>query len=421
MGFPVRWERRLKDLGHLLNQCHHTYLEPDLFRMNSNQFLQTARTVTFIIQKHKSEISGFDAWYSQNVLAEWKNDEIMTWAKDARNTIEKEGDLELNSHLKVTLLFSYLAEEDVELIVAREDLLRSGVKRLARQARFRLPSGVADAAAIKIERRWVTTTLPEIELLQALGYVYARMYSCCNKLANHLGRDLDKSIPHTSDFDSLIGDTRQIRYIKLNGSGSHTLTTEKTPIAEKIDLPDSIKDAIKSISTSRETELDDINYHMNYYSKMAELTFTCYGNHKFMLFVLGEQFRPLAMYTTQFADQADKFIWWRAISEKITNLKPRAVVWIGETWLRSYDGRASVSIKNMPIIGERLFVHWIDNNGLQKEFSWEIIRNDGEAPRLEKIADTEPLSTDRNYAVVPVLRALGLPDPSYIRRNGQGL
>lgn len=40
------WERRLKDLSHLLKCCIDTYFDPELFRLNLNQFLQTARTVT---------------------------------------------------------------------------------------------------------------------------------------------------------------------------------------------------------------------------------------------------------------------------------------------------------------------------------------------------------------------------------------
>jgi hypothetical protein len=49
----VSWQKRLADLSHLLLQCHRNYMEPELFRRSINQFLQTARTVTFIIQKNK--------------------------------------------------------------------------------------------------------------------------------------------------------------------------------------------------------------------------------------------------------------------------------------------------------------------------------------------------------------------------------
>ena len=83
------WERRLRDLAQLLRNCGETYFSPDLFRQNTNQFLQTSRTVTFIIQKNKADTPGFEAWYKTNVLQPWSNDPVMSWAKDARNVIEK--------------------------------------------------------------------------------------------------------------------------------------------------------------------------------------------------------------------------------------------------------------------------------------------------------------------------------------------
>ena len=87
------WERRLKDLSQLLRNCETTYFEPDLFRMNANQFLQTSRTVTFLIQKNKDSIIDFNSWYQAEVITPWKDDTVMTWAKDSRNKIEKQGDI----------------------------------------------------------------------------------------------------------------------------------------------------------------------------------------------------------------------------------------------------------------------------------------------------------------------------------------
>ena len=92
---PRPWERRLKDLSFVLANCAQTYFDPELFRMHTNQFLQTARTVTFIIQKNKGGIPEFEAWYSSEVQENWRMDEVMLWARDARNKIEKVGDLEL--------------------------------------------------------------------------------------------------------------------------------------------------------------------------------------------------------------------------------------------------------------------------------------------------------------------------------------
>ncbi|MDF5164346.1 hypothetical protein P3623_24615, partial [Vibrio parahaemolyticus] len=167
--------------AHLLNACATTYFDPELFRLNLNQFLQTSRTVTFIIQKNKREIVGYDDWYPVNVVEKWQGDHLMTWAKNSRNIIEKQGDLEMYSSAKATLLFSYIEEQDIE-ITSREELLGVSIKRLVRLAQKKLPSGVTDAAVIKAERRWVANTLKDYELLHALSLIYARMYDCCKSL-----------------------------------------------------------------------------------------------------------------------------------------------------------------------------------------------------------------------------------------------
>ena len=196
------WERRLKDLAHLLNSCASTYFEPELFRLNLNQFLQTARTVTFIIQKNKRDITEYDTWYPLNVIDKWKNDPLMTWAKNSRNTIEKQGDLEMYSDAKATLLFSYIEEQDIE-VITKEQLLGINIKRLVRLAQKKLPSGTLDAAVIKSERRWVANTLKDFELLSALTIIYSRMYDCCKSLGLHLGASIDESITRPNDFDSI--------------------------------------------------------------------------------------------------------------------------------------------------------------------------------------------------------------------------
>jgi len=60
MIHTLPWERRLGDLAHILESCGSSYFDPDRFRRNTNQFLQTSRTITFIIQKNKSEIPDLD-------------------------------------------------------------------------------------------------------------------------------------------------------------------------------------------------------------------------------------------------------------------------------------------------------------------------------------------------------------------------
>src|SRR5450830_1948767 len=116
-----RWERRLGDAAHALENCRKTYFEPELFRRNVNHFLTLIRTVTFLIAKDKASIPNYDQWLSKSIGKYWSGDEVMLWAKESRNVIEKEGDLEMFSSLSVALVYSYFAKNDVSVQISREE------------------------------------------------------------------------------------------------------------------------------------------------------------------------------------------------------------------------------------------------------------------------------------------------------------
>lgn len=415
------WERRLRDLSHLLENCHKTYLDPDLFRMNTNQFLQTARTITFIIQKNKSIIPNYDTWYSDAVLEPWGKDNVMQWAKDARNSIEKEGDLELNSSLKLTLVFSYLTEDDVEIICSKVELLNAGVKKLIRLAQQKLPSGISDAAVVKIERRWVTALLPQWELLQALAYVYARIFECCQSLAKQLNSKLDNCIADASYFGGLEDETRQVSYIKLNGLNTHSLRTELISSDRKFKLAPAIQEALNALHVGRKwpSNLDEV---LEYYTNMAKLTFDHYGNHVPMLFLFNENWQPIDMISTHFGDQADKFIFWRHVADRIVTFQARGLVWISESWMRSTTDRTgNTAIRNMPITGERLHVIALDKSGNRQVAGWDILREPEETkPTLQQISADDKIEKDMSpYFLAPALRAMGIKDPELMAKSSK--
>lgn len=409
------WERRLRDLSQLLTNCHSSYFEPDLFRMNTNQFLQTARTVTFIIQKNKAEIPNYQSWYSTAVLAPWGSDEIMTWAKDARNTIEKEGDLDLNSSLRLTLLFSYLKEQDIVINCGRSELLTANTKKLIRLAQKKLPTGVSDAAAVQIERRWVTASLPAWELLHALSYVFARMFDCCRSLAQQFGDIMDNSIPDPVAFDTLRNKSRQVRYIKLNSLHVHSITTENISLDRAYEPPEPLRSTLNTIQNQLSPP-GNLTETLDYYAKMAVLTFEHFGNHVPMLFILNDRWEPIDRLTTLFSDQTDKFIFWRNVADRIISLKASGLVWISESWLRETEHNNSAAIRNLPIIGERLHVLTIDKSGDIKQVWWDILRiSDSTKPTLKPLTDTDKIMQEMMpFFLVPAMRALGIPDSSFV-------
>ncbi len=294
-----QWERRLKDLAHLLGTCAETYFEPDLFRMNINQFLQTSRTVTFIIQKHKSEIRDFDNWYMTNVEGPWRADRLMSWAKDSRNKIEKQGDLDLHSSLRSTLLFSYLQEQDITIECGRDELVNANVKRLIRLAQRKLPTGVADAAAVKIERRWVATSLPDMELLSALSYVYEQAHKICVLLAVHLGGLIDSSIPSPKRFAQIREEARQVRYVKLRGLAMMSIKIEKTKMTDDFVPPTNFMSIILD-AKDRDELPKSLPEAVQHYGKLAKASFEHYATHVPIAFVFDSNWRLIDMLSTSF-------------------------------------------------------------------------------------------------------------------------
>jgi hypothetical protein len=406
------YERRLKDLANILKSCAITYFDPDLFRQNTNQFLQTSRTVTFLIQKQKSAIPNFDAWYLANMSNEWRSDDVMTWAKESRNFIEKEGDLEIHSSMNATLLFSYLVENDLTLQTGTEELLHANVKRLIRLAQKRLPSGVSDAAAVKIERQWITSSLPNWELLNALVHVFERIYTLCQRLARYLDLSIDAGIPTPQTFHTMQTEAMRVEYVKVNGLSSHHIKYDTVKLDPTFQPPESFTAIFDDAQASEErpANLQDV---VSFYSKMTRATFESYGNHVAMLFLFDSQWRGINMMSINFEDQADKFIIWRLVAERVSSLNAHAVVWISEKWIRSMKHHLTTAIRNLEIVGERLSIAGLDRTGATALVEWDVIRTgDDSRPTLVLVpGDTPNRHAGTNYFLVPIRRAMGLPDP----------
>ena len=405
------WEKRLQDLSQLLYNCHLTYHEPNLFRMNTNLFLQTSRTVTFIIQKHKAAIPGYATWYDKAVVTPWGSDEVMQWAKDARNTIEKEGDLELNSTLSVKLIYSYLEENDIPIQCDRAELLTAGIKKLVSHAQKILPIGVADAAAIRIARQWVTSSLPNWELLHALVYVYGRIFDCCQSLAMQFGDSIDERIKSTYEIDHLRNEVLQVRYLKLNGYKMHSIKSELVEFNRAWTVPTEFQTKFETLKSDQKFP-NTFQQMFDYYVEMASFTFGRFGNHVPMLLLVDEQWRPIDIMGTRFDDQADKFIFWRNVAERIVSLNAFGMVWISESWLRKMRQQDTVAIRNLPIIGEQLNIISIDKTGNKKFLFQNILRNpETNAVTLKTDSESQKtLDNSNQYFLIPSMRALGLPN-----------
>jgi hypothetical protein len=406
------WNRRLNDLNHLLNSCQKSYFDPELFRRNINQFLQTARTVTFLIQSNKTDIPDFEDWYIKNVQNPWKDDLLMVWAKDSRNTIEKQGDLELYSTMRASLIYSYLEENDVSLECGREELVSANLKRLVRMAQKKLPSAISDSALVKVERRWVTRTLPDMELLNAIKYVYAQHYAVCVDLELHMGdQELAsaRAIADAAPPDQIIG---QITYVKLRGLGEYRLNSELLKIDRKWQPPSEVAEALDKVGDGL-GKPNSLSTALDVYSSIAKATFEHYGNHVPMLFLFDNNWNLVFQCSTLPEDQADKFIFWRSTAIRAIETNAFGAVWIGESWKRRTYAKDERPVRSFPVVGESLHVTAFDHTGVVKQRSWEIRRDSKGTGTLHADPVGDSLLAEAEvFYLIPLRRAFGVLDAS---------
>lgn len=357
-----RWERRLADAAHALTNCGATYFEPELFRRNVNHFLTTARTITFLIAKDKATIPDYERWISNEVGKYWSGDTVMKWAKDSRNFIEKEGDLDLYSSLSVSLIYSYFEKNDLSIEVGRTELVRGSIKTLMSIAEKSLPPGISDASAVKIDRRWVANTLPDYELFQALIYVYNRYYKACETLSTYLKGKLSENIPTADEMAEPNLNGLRCRYVKFSDRDSYTLKSHRVERDRSQTRPSWL------------SEIDMKRSKFDIYTEMARNTFIQFGNHVSMIFLFSNENKVLKHLCFAPADQVDKFIFCRNLAEQVIYLRAESLIFIAEAWLRK-NGSVSVPMRNLEIVGEALQVYEINRNGKAKIKSWKIVRD----------------------------------------------
>lgn len=161
-------DRRLADAFRLWSAARQSYFDPDLFRPNVQSAIQALRSVTWILQKEKSKLAGFDAWYGSKQKLMRENP-VLRWLVDARNRIEKQGDLETKSTVRTTIYSGWLdlKTHDVEMPPGLSSALlaRSLGKKLGNLT-------TEDGTIIRVERRWVDSELPNHEILEALTHAY---------------------------------------------------------------------------------------------------------------------------------------------------------------------------------------------------------------------------------------------------------
>lgn len=408
------WRRRLCDYSQLLHQADQTYFEPDLFRLNTQNAIQTARTVTFLMQKNKSKIHNFEVWYKENVLDVFAADPVMNWLKESRNFIEKEGDLSVFSECSVELLYSY-TDRGPRLVTKREELLGAGIKKILRFSQKHFPTGVLNESALIVDRRWVANTLPGMELTDALQHGLDVLSRVVDALDRHVG---ETPLRQQASTRIPVGSLARRAYVKTKTGRTVYLSHQDAKTELNSHTVDAIKarygaDTFAELPSTERALAEEVGR----IARVANRLFNADRSHINLCFVLNADLLPMQIIQVDFEDHADKFIFWSHLAHWVSLHKDAAaIMFVGEMWLRELDGFPYKSVSQLRITGEGLWTVGLSKTGEYVSKQFAVVENDGK----KQVGDELEITGDRvpNF-LVPLIRVWGL-EPKFATRFSSG-
>lgn len=372
-------ERRLDDSVLLWDKALHAYFEPEQFRINLQAAIQSFRSVTFVLQKQKSQLANFDAWYLPH-QARMKADPKMRWLIAARNFIEKEGDLTTNSRFLVTLSNSWNDQPSIGYPLSPEIKAEDVAKLIANT----IPEAkINDEALLRFERRWVDSLLPDEEVLSTLVHCYRSLRKLLMEAHSLLGSE-----PRGCSFEE--------RVTRLNEVLPSTMEDINSPRVAWYKLSEG-KMAyydIKKVSLDRDT----VAKAAERYPELSRLSAAqketkhfkdvCYGWFSIARTLLERDgyHVPMAMLETEggpvlqqfrMDDRADKHVMMRELADHCSRTGADSCIFITEAWTARLNPQFGPHAANYPNRGEALVLHAIHQDGTVVELSASFTKTHG--------------------------------------------
>jgi len=397
-------ERRLDDSVSLWAEALDAYFDPHKFRVKLQAAIQSFRSVTFVLQAQKSHLAGFDEWYATQ-QEQMRKDEIMRWLVEARNFIEKQGDLSTRSRFLITFSNSWDDDTAKEYPLAPEVMPQDVAKIIANT----IPDAkINDEALLKLERSWVDSLRPHDEVLSSLIHCYLVLRGVIDSAhsivsppgfcAAHENAKTHTevlplpmrgfSFPRTEWFRVKNG---QIVEYEVKAK----VITRQEMAEYLVDAPTGVKEAAKTfkgVGTFKET--------CAAYFNMARAILVNDEYHGPMAFFEAKgmpQFCQLRM-----DDRAGKHVLFRELADQCRRHDANWFIFIGEAWLAIPDGRHGPHAATYPNRREALCLQGVHHDGTQLQFMALFSR------RLEKVTLSETAVIEQPLPGVmnPIVRAI---------------
>ncbi|MCR4269145.1 hypothetical protein [Nitratireductor sp. ZSWI3] len=331
-------DRRLSDVHRFWHQAERAYFNPDEFRVSIQAAIQTARQVSFVLQKHKTAIPDFDKWYGgwQEKLAAIP---LMKWMVEARNRIEKQGDLEAHSFISAEIVASHLDEgPKIQVPAKLSDAPLELVKSIPDSM---VGNHIKKDGVLRIRRRWIENTLPDFELLDAVATAYGQLAQLVHSAHMQMGLlgpvttnvDTGEQYPEglrDGRLPCMIGheDARTLDVWLANGQ-----PLEFEEIRKEVNLTEApeLKDRYGVDPAKMYAENGKAQDHARSLFAAARMMFEKDGHHITIAILLRDG-RPVGMRELRPMEHGHKFIMMRALAREAQKIAADAVVLISESW-----------------------------------------------------------------------------------------
>ncbi|MCG8509746.1 MAG: hypothetical protein MI741_11015 [Rhodospirillales bacterium] len=370
--------------------------------------------MTFVAQAQKREIPGFEDWYSP-FQSSWQNDPIMVWAKNARNTIEKRGDLKTHSQVRASIIAGYMEGPETlwlpQALFSTPQAIFNSVPK-----KFLIPH-VRENGTLLIERRWIDNELPDMEILEALAHVYCQLADMVVSLLEHVDESVPPVVAETKPdamgtlaMDRAVylsmrdGSVRGFRYFKKSWEGANEelrrkLKSRYGEIAnwEHAKKADSFRGVAEAFFKTARRMLANDGFHRNF-------TFFLKGATVFQ--IIG----------TDHEDRASRYVLMRDLAKLARIEGADGVFLIAEAW--------TAHKKNIPTSGfagdarkrgEALILDAINSQGESFTFRAKFTRKPKKPNKIKKIKKT---TVERGFQFIlyPFMKEWGCVDEEELKR-----
>ena len=338
--------RRLEQAHQLWHEAEAYYFDPRLFPTYFNSAIQALRSVTWILQKHKHSIPDFDAWYGP-----WQDrmraDPVMRWLVQARNRIEKEGDLDGKSSAIVRVIDSYLEAPSSEITV-KAWLTSDEIAEKLYELMGPPPPEIKDASLV-VERRWVENDLPDHEVLDALAHCYGVLSELVSDAHRILGLPEMKLLAESGEVGEPIPfhGGRLPCMVATERGRTTTIHAESGAVSKTYSKRVSVDSSVEekglerygetfSEATSAVRAARTMREHADALFEMAKQMLVKDRYHNMVVLLFRDEKVEKVMELRP-SDRAAKYLLWRDVAKEVEVKGATAVITIAEAWQGRFD------------------------------------------------------------------------------------